>query len=356
MGSDRIPHAYIFHGPDGVGKEMFALRLAKTLLCEKAVDLPASEIAGFDDWDGTLRDACGKCRSCHLADVENHPDLHLVYRQLNAHHPDALIRNRKALQMGVEVVRHFVIDSVGVSPACGKAKVFIIREADLITDQAQNALLKTLEEPPDTTFIILLANSLDRLLITTRSRCQVVGFVPLPTDFVAQKVRNRFSEIAEDEARLYAALAQGSLGKALQYATDDLSGFNSELASVITGINRGNASAAAGKILNFAKEKSALYRERNPELSDTAAQRQAMRVVFVLMATWFRDCLHTMAGMSDLIANSALIPLLQSACNRFSLETSSEAIGYVVTAERQLDLNTNTQLCVESLCFKLAAL
>ena len=81
--SARMPHAYILHGPDGVGKELFARRVAAVLLCEAPVTVAPGG-----------RDACGACQSCHLVDADNHPDLHVVHRLLNAYHPDALVRNR----------------------------------------------------------------------------------------------------------------------------------------------------------------------------------------------------------------------------------------------------------------------
>ncbi len=347
LAAERFPHAYIFHGPDGVGKELFAHELARVLLCEQPG--PAGGLlAGLEPEGPPELDACGQCRACHLVDVDNHPDLHLIHRQLNAHHPDQLVRNRKAIDIGVDVIRHFVINAVAITPAMGRAKVFIIRDADRITPQAQNALLKTLEEPPPTTFLILLANSVEQLLSTTRSRCQVVGFSPLPTAFVAEQVQARMDGLSDEDAQLYAALAQGSLGTALQYAGDDLAAFNRELGPVLAGLDARTAVAAARRIQEFAKESSTRYRQRDADLSDTAAQRQALRVVFVLLATWYRDVLHRQAGTSELLADRG------SAGAEMTLETAARAVARVAQAEWQLDASVNVQLCIESLMFELA--
>jgi DNA polymerase-3 subunit delta' len=334
---------------------MLALGLAKLLLCEKPGPVAVTDVPELAGGTETVRDACGCCRSCHLVDVGNHPDLHLIYRQLNAHHPEATIRNRKAVDMGVDVIRHFLIDAAGVIPTCGRAKVFIIREADRITTAAQNALLKTLEEPPSATFLILLATSCDRLLSTTRSRCQMVRFAPLPTDFVAKKLREMTEDILPDDARLYAALAQGSLGTALRYAEDDLAAFNGELAELLADLNRTTAAPTAKRIVEFAKDSAGRYRERDRELSDTAAQRQALRVVVVLMAMWYRDWLHVLAGTAEVAANESAATRLQSAAGVLSLEAAARAVALITEAEGQLELNANVQLCIESLMFKLAA-
>jgi DNA polymerase-3 subunit delta' len=95
-----------------------------------------------------------------------------VHRYLIKEHPESDVRKRKGLEISVDVLRHFVIERTALTPIRGRAKVFVIREADSMTTQAQNALLKTLEEPPGPTFIILLVSALDGLLPTTLSRCQ----------------------------------------------------------------------------------------------------------------------------------------------------------------------------------------
>ena len=167
---DRLPHAYVFHGPHGVGTEMLALGLAEVLLCSKPIHQPVEavdqEAVGLDE----LHLGCGACEDCRAVAAQTHPDLHLIHRHLNRDHPDPVVRKRKALEIGVEVVRHFVIEKVGLTSQRGLGKLFIIREADQITPHAQNAMLKTLEEPPSDSYLFLLTRSADALLPTTRSR------------------------------------------------------------------------------------------------------------------------------------------------------------------------------------------
>lgn len=344
--SDRLPHAYIFFGRDGVGKEMLAQRLAALLLCESPIETPPLE-----GLDRAGRDACGQCASCKLAAAGNHPDLHIVHRQLNAYHPDQTVRNRKALDLGVEVVRHFLIEPAGRSAAMAHGKVFIVREADRITSQAQNALLKTLEEPPAGTFLILLASSLDQLLPTTRSRCQIVPFALLPTAFVAEVTRGQNAELSEADTKLYAALAQGSAAAALQYAEDELAAYWSTLGDMLAGLTQDTAGDAAKSIIDFAKEGAGRYRQRDAELSDTAAQRQALRAVFVLIAMWYRDRMAQAAGAAELSGRPT-----GSETHGLSPAAAAQAIRLVATTERQLELNVNVQLCIESLLYKLVRL
>jgi DNA polymerase-3 subunit delta' len=352
----RIPHAYIFHGPDGVGKEMMARRVAKLLLCEQPVDRALAEEVVPDSGTQTVRDACDRCHSCHLSDVNNHPDMRLVYRQLAAYHEDGEVRKKKAIDIGVEVIRQFVVDVAGISSTLGRGKVFIVREADRITPQAQNALLKTLEEPPPATFLILLVNSLDRLLPTIRSRCQSVAFGPLPSEFVATRLAELAKDVAPEDARLYASLAQGSLGAALGYAEDNVAEYNGRLTQWLAELDRVNALQVAKSILDSAKDDGGRYRDRDPALSDTAAQRQALRLVFTLCATWYRDILHVLAGTRDLVANVSAMSRLDEAAGRWRLETAPVAIARVSAAEAHLASSVNVQLCIESMVFALAAM
>lgn len=356
LAGDRLPHAYIFHGPDGVGKEAFAVGLAHLLLCSSPRDREVSSIPELSDWRGPARDACGECDDCRAARADTHPDLHLIYRQLNRYHPDPVVRERKALDLGVDVVRHFVIDSVGAKPARGRAKVFIIREADRITPAAQNALLKTLEEPPPTTFLILLVASLDRLLETTCSRCQLIPFAPLPTSFVAEKLGELCPALPAAQAEFIARLASGSLGAARQYAEDDVGSYNERVSATLSDISSAAVCAVAKEIIDDAKSLAKRHRERDPDISDTEGQRRGLKVLFSLMASWYRDRMLASSTVEELVTHAGPAAVLTEPRTRLTPMQSADAIGAIATAERQLDLNANVQLCLESLLIHLARL
>ncbi|MFH0983367.1 MAG: DNA polymerase III subunit [Planctomycetota bacterium] len=354
LASGRLPHAYLFHGPDGVGKEMLAERLARILLCEKPVYLPAPPIEELAGFDGPLRDACGACQDCVLARAGTHPDLHLIYRELHKHHPEPRIRAQKGLELGVEVVRHFVIEAVGTKPARGRAKVFIIREAERINIEAQNALLKTIEEPPAATFLVLLSASLDKLLATTKSRCQPVPFAPLPPVFVAAKLTEFAPDITPERAAAYAALAQGSLGRAQQFCADVVEAYNERIIAALSRLGAVSVTHVAKQWLDDAATLGEQYRSREKEISETEAQRRGLKTLFALVAAWFGDSLHVSVNAPDGLVNAGDLRRLTAA--GLGPRQAALAIKAVVDAERHLDRNASPQLAVEALVTRLARL
>jgi len=184
VANDRLPHALLFAGADGVGKRNVALALTAWLLCDEDGD-----------------DACGKCASCRQVAAGSHPDFQLI----------TVATGKK--EIGVERSRD-VKRFTQLRPMRGALKVAIVDDAHMLTAAAQNALLKTLEEPPEHSLLILVANNPDALLPTVRSRCQRVQFSPLPNDAV-EDILTRDHDIAAATARQLAALAEGSPGRAL---------------------------------------------------------------------------------------------------------------------------------------------
>ncbi|MGD2108797.1 MAG: DNA polymerase III subunit [Phycisphaerae bacterium] len=370
IGSDRVPHGYLFHGPDGVGKEMFARGLAALLLCEDPVETTLEGVKRDRIGVEHARIGCGTCRDCQLVAAGTHPDLHLVYRQLNREHPDPEVRKRKALDIGVDVLRHFVIDRVGLTPNRGRAKVYVIREADRATVQAQNALLKTLEEPPGNTVIILLVTSLDRLLATTLSRCQLVRFDALPTAFVRSKLAALSPQLPDAQITWYADNADGSIGRAHEWADDDLYNVNARMVQRMSGLaesepaggrrerSSGDADddSLAAVWIDEAKSLSDRYKKRDPDITDTEATRRALKSMLQLAANWFADILRAGSGGESAIVNSAHAVQVKASASAIDAKCAAQAINRIAQTERQLDLNVNTQLAVETLLNDLARL
>jgi DNA polymerase-3 subunit delta' len=198
----RVHHAYRFEGPPGVGKELAAFALAQALVCERGA-------------------GCGECSACRRAvtlsenepRVPLHPDVVLVARGLYR----GLLGSGsgEATGISVEQVRRIVLARVGFAPHEGRALVFIVRDADEITVQAANALLKTLEEPHERTHFVLLTSRPSRLLDTIRSRSLPVRFGPLPDRVVASILEQRGLDPG------VVPLAQGSASFALELADPD---------------------------------------------------------------------------------------------------------------------------------------
>ncbi len=204
LAAGRVHHAYLFDGPDGVGKELAALGLAQALVCERRAS--------------RAPDACGECRACirvvpRTADaIPLHPDVVLLARGL--YEPATIGRRTPETQdISIDRIRTLVLARAAFPPHEAKAKVFIVRRAEELSVPAANALLKTLEEPGAQTYFILLSASPDTLLPTIRSRAQRVRFGVLPESVITQLLRERQTEPAAAEA--IARLSGGSMSTAL---------------------------------------------------------------------------------------------------------------------------------------------
>ncbi len=382
ISSERVPHAYIFHGPEGVGKEMLAVHFTKLLLCtnHRTPDNPPAEYAGLAvPW----LDSCDNCEVCTLVDAGTHPDCHIVHRRLIKFHPDAGVRNRKALELGIDVIRHFVINAAGKKPAMGPAKVFLIRECEKLNQSAQNALLKTLEEPPPGTHLILLTTSPDKLLPTTRSRCQLVSFRPLPPSFVADQLAALRADVAEEQIHYFVHHEPGSLGHALQLVDDGFYHCNQALVHSLVNLKRTESLQLASQMEELGKEmggviqrrakqspqpeqahhtaskpgrKDRVPQEAAPELTETDAIRQALRCLLAMIATLYRDVLNVKCGGQTTLCNLEARPALEKLAGRFDPARARRAIKVVADTEYQLNLNANTRLCLDNLAIQLARL
>jgi DNA polymerase III subunit delta' len=177
---NRISHSYILNGPDGIGKSVFAFYMAQVLLCI-GPDKP-----------------CSECKACKKVAKLIHPDIKI------------LSSDKKSI--GVNDIRS-LIDEVNIRPYEGEYKIFIIKNADNITPEGQNALLKTLEEPPDNVVIIMLIEHMDNVLQTIQSRCQILRFGRVPINEIQDYLDNKGYK--EGDTLIAAALSDGILGKAL---------------------------------------------------------------------------------------------------------------------------------------------
>ena len=193
LGRGRLPHGLLFVGPGGVGKTRVAAFLAKCLFCPNT---SSDELA-----------ACGECESCRQVDAGTHPDLLVAER----------IAGKRDLTIDVFLGakdkrgREGLLAAMALSPMQADRKVAIVRDADRMNVEAANALLKTLEEPPPRSVLVLVAESPEDLLPTIRSRCQQIRFGPLADGDVAALLETMHDELPPGEAEGIAALAGGSL-------------------------------------------------------------------------------------------------------------------------------------------------
>lgn len=298
---DRLPHALLFAGSDGVGKRAVALALAAWLQCEVGGD-----------------DACGSCAACRQVAAGSHPDFQMV----------GVPSGKK--EIGVERARE-IKRFVQMQPVSGKSKVAIIDDAHMLTVAAQNALLKTLEEPPARSLLILIANNPDALLATVRSRCQRVHFSPLRTDAVAAILTARRG-VDPVAARDLASVSEGSPGRALALSGCGVAERRAQLWETLAGLG----TARYVRVMQLAHELS------HPEGETT--------VKLELLLSQYRDAaLHAVAatptaGEAAAVQPPALQPMVRGA----------EAVHEACAALRRG--NPNRQLLLEALLLRLARL
>ena len=188
--NNRVSHAYILNGERGSGKKMPANLFAMTLLCETGDNEP-----------------CGKCHSCKQAESGNHPDI-------------IRVTHEKPNSISVDDIRTQVNNTVDIKPYQGPYKVYIIPQADMMTPQAQNAILKTIEEPPSYAVFLLLTENAETLLPTINSRCVMLKLRNIK-DTLIKKYLMENLEIPDYKADMCTAFAQGNMGRAIMLANSD---------------------------------------------------------------------------------------------------------------------------------------
>ncbi len=198
---EAVHHAYLFTGPEGVGKELTAIGFAQALLCRERPG-----------------EGCGECSACARIFRGNHPDVTWVMPQeemiARGLATRAEFSSTPSRDIRVEQIR-VLQERLALRPLEGARKVAIIAPADRMNAQSQNALLKTLEEPPSGTTLILTASAPELLLATIRSRCAKIPFGPLPLDFITEKVLSG-RHLDKATAQLVAVMSEGSLARALE--------------------------------------------------------------------------------------------------------------------------------------------
>lgn len=299
----RVGGSYIFHGPEGVGKEFVALQFAKTLNCLNF------NTTNYD------YDSCETCRSCKKINDGNHPDVRTTK-------PDTAwlrIDQIRALQV-----------AISYKPMEGRKKIFIVAQAERMNLEAANCLLKTLEEPPADSLLILLTTSYSSLLETVRSRCRSFKFYPLPMSLIAEHLVKKLS-LSEKDAKSSAALSEGSLEKALQVAENLEFVTEEDIPDIIKGIN-------SLKIFRFAEELG-----NRPEKLHR-------------LLSWYRDLLLVKQGCP--VENLSLMHTdryqeLVEISKKYSIREICDSIKGIMETERLLKRNINTALAMEVLTFKL---
>lgn len=209
----HLAQAYLFHGPDGVGKKEVAINFAKALNCYVHTDYPESP-----DFKA---DACETCISCRKINQGIHPDIKLITTEKG--------------EIKITVIRE-IISGMAYRPLEAKKRVVIVDEADKFNLSSSNAFLKTLEEPPSDTIIILVTASPDMLPATVLSRSQKISFGNIPEQIIVEILVNKFGASAAD-AEFASRLANGSISRAISFSGAEVQKVREDVIRVLSGIN-----------------------------------------------------------------------------------------------------------------------
>jgi DNA polymerase-3 subunit delta' len=322
--SDRLPGAMLFTGEEGIGKKLFALEIARALNCRTPKD----------------NEACGVCSSCVRIRKLNYPtrdDADEWTQIIWTDHPDVglVVAPRRVLR--VEQMRQ-IEKEANYRPFEGKARVFLIDEADKLNDASANALLKVLEEPPRTSHLILITARPAMLLPTILSRCQMIRFSPLtPDEIQSHLVKN---DIDLKTARLRARAAGGSMGRAL---SGDLVTFTSQRKAMLKVLNALVLSDDRAQLLRSAEQlNEAQYKDEFEERLD-------------VLETLIRDAWMLSLGVdTSKIVNEDLSAKLKEIAQKLDSARAGDWILQIEDLREQLIVNVNRKVTVDSLFLVMA--
>lgn len=291
--NDKVSHAYMFIGPSGVGKRLAAINFAKALNC-------------LDPRDGS---PCDECVQCKKIDTVNHPDFGVFSPA------------KEEASLGIDKIRAITKD-IGLRPYEGKKKVYIIDSADSMTQEAQNALLKTLEEPPSDSVLILIVENINAIFSTIQSRAKRIRFFPLASDEVGRILMDTY-KLDENRAQILSRVSSGELGKALKYNEEDF----------------------------FDKRKRVIDSLRGGALLDSDLEgfsKSDIRLALDVMLTWYRDIMIAKAGANTRAAlvNVDKLDFIDEEAKKFDFKTLNNIISQIIMTGSFLEQNINPKLAL----------
>jgi DNA polymerase-3 subunit delta' len=307
---DRVAHAYLFHGEDGIGKRLAAIKFAQAVNCETAYGSPGP-------------DACGACRSCSQIEGSTHPDFLMIQ-------PDRELVNP---QIKIEQIRELEQQLV-YRPLLSPRKVYVIDDADRLTQGAANALLKTLEEPVGHSIFLLISSRPSALPATVRSRCQSIRFVP-PAGIQVEAALITQRNLPSADAHFLSMVTQGRIGLALR----------TDLAQTRKQQEEFSSLTSAG----FLRSVSAL-------LTAAESLHKSDRALEALewIARWVRDLLLVSLGADpDHLLDRNRLPELQRIARQADPGLLLQVLDEIQAVERGASRNLNLQMALEQVLLLL---
>jgi len=304
ISNNTLGHAYLFHGPRGIGKYSLASAFALAVNCK-----------------GTSL-GCESCSHC--------------VKLLNSNHPDVKVIDTSTQSIGVDLIRETVVEDVNTKPYLDGHKIYIIKSSDKMTPQAQNALLKTLEEPPKGVIIILLCENLQSLLPTVLSRCQKYQLKSLGNSQVEQYLIKNLS-LSPQRAHTIAALSQGLIGAAKEFAQNE--NFN---------ILRDKAGETVKNMVEGDNLKLITMLDFFEDHKDN------IDIIFQIISSYFRDiALYLLNQDIPKLINQDKIEEIKILARNKKYLAFIEALDIINNAKNNLRFNSNYQLNIEVMLLKI---
>ncbi len=302
--ADAVSHAYILNGERGSGKKLLANLFAMSIQCQDREE------------DG---EACGKCQSCRRVMSGNQPDI-------------IKVTHEKPNTISVDDIRVQVNDDIVIRPYSSRYKIYIIADADMMTVQAQNALLKTIEEPPSYAVIMLLTENAEVLLPTIRSRCVMMKLRNIK-DQLVKKYLMEHLEVPDYKADVCVAFAQGNMGKAIMLAQSDH--FN-EIKEEAVHLLRNISEMTAAELTEAVRRCMSYKLEINDYLD--------------VIAIWYRDVLIYKATKNvDRVVFSDQMKYIKERASKSSYEGIENILDALEKAKARIKANVNFELTMELL-------
>lgn len=303
LAAGRLAHAYLFEGPEGIGKRLVALALVRAVFCSQG-------------------DGCGDCSACRKVDHRNHPDLHIV--------------EADGTTIKIEQIRQLQRE-LSFRPLEASAKVCLIDGAERLNPAAGNALLKTLEEPTGSALLILLSSAPERVLQTIRSRCQRLRFDRLPLP-ILRSVLTEQLQLDSAAGHVLAALSEGSFKKALGRDRELYLLRRQELLKSLTALSPG----CVGPLLELSRQ--------------LADEKEYLPEILEIFQAFYRDLLLVLHGRPDEeLVNLDLLEKVHRLASRETIPSLLTKLEAIIASRRQLERNVNRQLAMDVLLMHLAA-
>ncbi|MBI3466465.1 MAG: DNA polymerase III subunit delta' [Planctomycetes bacterium] len=320
----RLAHAYLFAGPEGVGKKLFAITLAQVLLCERG--------------EPKALDSCQQCHGCRQVAAGTHPDFFLVEKPEERHEMPVELFIGAAERRGREGLCY----DLSRKPARGKHKVAVVNDVDFLNDESANCLLKTLEEPPPGSVLILIGTNPDLQLPTIRSRCVIVRFAPLSAEQVRALLLAKGVAADVTQAELLAAMSEGSMSRACELADEELWDFRRRLLERLAGVDF-VAPSLSSEVVDFVEAAG----------SDSARQRARARVLVGFCAGLYRHALRELCGGSVERRESGKVESRELRVERQSEAGGELSAGSGVLCAAPTAVDEHQQRAVAALCGRL---